>query len=185
MQASQSCPVADMPKSDTLRDDFLRSMRYTAASVAVVTTDGPAGRGGVTVSAFSSLSADPPSILVCIHRDSPVLPLVQANRRLCVNLLAAGQSHVADSFAGRIAQWRHDRFACAEWDNADGEAPRLQGALASLHCQLVQDVPFGSHHILIGQVHQACCSESEGLLYADRAYRHLGPPAPLQKELYA
>lgn len=168
-----------------LRQDFLTAMRYTAASVAVVTTDGPGGRAGVTVSAFSSLSADPPSVLVCIHEASPVLPLIQANGSLCVNLLDAGQSHVADSFAGRIAQWRQDRFACADWVQQDGAAPQLEGALASLQCTLAQDVPYGSHHILIGQVQQAHCSASEGLLYADRGYRQLGTPAPLQKELYA
>lgn len=171
--------------SEALRHDFLTAMRYTAASVAVVTTDGPSGRAGVTVSAFSSLSADPPSVLVCIHQASPVLPVIQANGSLCVNLLDAGQSHVADSFAGRIAQWRENRFACADWEEPEGGAPQLQGALASLQCTLVQDVTYGSHHILIGQVQQAHCSESQGLLYADRAYRQLGMPAPVQKELYA
>jgi len=169
---------------DTLRGEFLRAMRYTAASVTVVTTDGPAGRGGVTVSAFSSLSADPPSVLVCIHRDSPVLPLIQANQRLCINLLAADQSHVADSFAGRIAQWRQNRFACAQWEQPQHCAPQLQGALANLQCQLQQDLAFGSHHILIAEVLQAHSSESEGLLYADRTYRQLGLSAPLQLELY-
>lgn len=170
--------------SPELRNAFLHAMRYTAASVAVVTTDGHAGRGGVTVSAFSSLSADPPSVLVCIHQNSPVLPLIQSNQRMCVNLLEAEQTHVADSFAGRISQWREDRFACAEWTQLPGYAPQLQGALANLHCKLEQDVVFGSHHILIGVIEEASCTEAQGLLYADRAYRQLGQKAPVQEELY-
>lgn len=178
-------PLPESTGLEDLRCDFLNAMRYTPASVAVVTTDGAGGRGGVTVSAFSSLSADPPSVLVCIHQASPVLPLILSNGSFCVNLLDAQQSHVADSFAGRIAQWRDNRFACADWTEEDGTAPQLQGALANLQCTLVQDVTYGSHHVLIGQVQQACCSESEGLLYADRGYRQLGHPATLQKELYA
>ncbi len=168
-----------------LRNEFLHAMRYTAASVAVVTTDGKAGRGGVTVSAFSSLSADPPSVLVCVHQLSPVLPLIQSNGRMCVNLLRAEQTHVADSFAGRIAQWRDNRFACAQWLEQAGCAPQLEGALANLHCKVDKDVVFGSHHILIGLIDQVHCCEAEGLLYADRAYRQIGDQAPIQQELYA
>lgn len=168
-----------------LRHDFLHAMRYTAASVAVVTTDGTAGRAGVTVSAFSSLSADPPSVLVCVHQLSPALALIQSNGRMCVNLLQAEQAHVADSFAGRIAQWRDNRFACAQWIEQAGRAPQLEGALASLHCRLDQEVVFGSHHILIGVIEQVHCSEATGLLYADRAYRQLGQQATIQQELYA
>ncbi|WP_246436839.1 flavin reductase family protein [Parapusillimonas granuli] len=159
-------------------------MRHAAASVTVLTTDGPAGRGGVTVSAFCSLSADPPSVLACVHQASPVLKLIRENRRVCVNLLATDQTHVADSFAGRIAQWRSNRFACAEWDEVENGAPQLRGALASFNCTLAGEMPFGSHYILIGRVEQVASSARGGLLYADRAYRHIGPLAPIQEELY-
>lgn len=177
-------PVIDTHEQQ-LRSDFLLAMRYTPASVAVVTTDGHAGRGGVTVSAFSSLSADPPSVLVCIHQLSPVLSLIQRNGVMCVNLLHANQTHVADSFAGRIAQWREDRFACAQWNVASGTAPQLEGALANLHCKLEQDIVFGSHHILIGTLEQVHSNAAPALLYADRAYRQVGSNAPIQEALYA
>ena len=176
--------VLELP-AQQLREDFLHAMRYTPAVVAVVTTDGLAGRGGVTVSAFSSLSADPPSVLVCIHQLSPVLPLIQRNGFMCVNLLDASQSHVADCFAGRIPQWREDRFACAEWDMHSAPAPQLLGARANLNCRLEKDIVFGSHHILIGVIEQVHTQDAPALLYADRAYRQVGGCAPMQEELYA
>lgn len=177
-------PMAPTP-GDPLRTDFVEAMRYTAASVAVVTTDGDAGRAGVTVSALCSLSADPPSVLVCVHQASPVLPTILANGRLCVNLLTPEQTHVADSFAGRIARWRSDRFSCAEWDEIPDGSPALRGARARLHCNVAQQWPFGSHRILVGLVHTVDSTAAAGLLYADRAYRTVGEQAPLRQEFYA
>lgn len=177
-------PLPSTP-DDALRAGFVEAMRYTAASVAVVTTDGDAGRAGVTVTALCSLSADPPSVLVCVHQASPVLPVILANGRLCVNLLTPEQTHVADSFAGRIPRWRGDRFSCAEWDEIPGGSPALRGAQARLHCRLAQQWPFGSHRILVGLVHMVDSTSGSGLLYADRAYRTIGAQAPLREEFYA
>ncbi|MEQ9673623.1 MAG: flavin reductase family protein, partial [Roseovarius indicus] len=83
------------------REDFISAMRRVAASVTVVTTDGPAGRAGATVSAFSSVSADPPTVLVCLHAQSRIAGFVQENKRFCVNVLPERFSDIADRFAGR------------------------------------------------------------------------------------
>lgn len=183
--AAAPAPASMTPQDGPLRSDFVHAMRLTAASVAVVTTDGDAGRAGVTVSALCSLSADPPSVLVCVHQACLVLPIILANGRLCVNLLTPGQTHVADSFAGRIARWRDDRFACAEWDEEPGGCPALRGAQARLHCSLAQNWLFGSHRVLVGLVRAVDSTSSDGLLYADRSYRTIGLQAPLHQELYA
>ena len=82
------------------RDAFLAAMRQVAATVTVVTTDGLAGRAGATVSAFSSLSADPPSVLVCLRTDSRIARAVIENGAFCVNVLAEDAVEVARAFAG-------------------------------------------------------------------------------------
>ena len=73
------------------RDRFLAAMRRVAATVTVVTTAGPGGRLGLTVSAMSSVSADPPSLVVGIHSGSPVAAAITRNSCFAVNLLDASQ----------------------------------------------------------------------------------------------
>ncbi|MFL9924442.1 flavin reductase family protein [Herbaspirillum lusitanum] len=164
---------------------FLEAMRHTTAPVAVVTTDGAAGRAGVTVSAVCSLSADPPSILVCIHEMSPVLNIIRRNGCFCVNLLGAEQSHVADSFAGRVARWRDERFACAEWTSAVTGAPVLQAALATLDCALARDISHATHAMLVGEVRNTLVTPGPGLLYVNRGYHSIGAPVPAHAEAFA
>src|SRR6056297_3656043 len=89
----------DRPMS-THRQNFIDAMRQVASTVTVVTTDGPAGQAGATVSAFSSLSADPPSVLVCLKDDSRIAKAVRENGVFCVNVLPEDAVKTAQSFAG-------------------------------------------------------------------------------------
>src|ERR1700677_1056122 len=86
-----------------LRQRFLNGMSHAACTVNVVTTDGRAGRHGVTVSAMVSVSAAPPrpTLLVCIHHKSAVADAVLQNGVFCVNVLRDDQSHISENFAGR------------------------------------------------------------------------------------
>ena len=87
-------------------DRFIAAMGRLVTGVTIVTTDGPAGRFGITVSAFSSVSADPPLVLACVNRKSPVVAAVLANGVFCINVLADAHRHVADTFAGRNPEGR-------------------------------------------------------------------------------
>ena len=97
------------------RDHFLAAMAAAATGVSVVTTDGPAGRYGVTISAMASVSADPPMLLICVNRRSPACAALLANRLFGVNVLAADQAEVADIFAGRPRQGAAFHFAEERW----------------------------------------------------------------------
>jgi len=92
------------------RSLFIEAMRHVAQSVTVVTTQGADGCTGATVSAFSSLSADPPSVLVCLRSDSRIGLAVGRNRVFCVNVLPEGASALAGRFAGRFDAEEPDRF---------------------------------------------------------------------------
>src|ERR1700733_7488104 len=129
--------MTDTPETPALRDAFVGAMRRVATSVAVVTTDGPHGRFGVTVSAVASVSADPPIILVCINKRSPAVQAIEKNGSLTINLLSAEQSSIADVFAGLALGRTPFDFACAQWsDNGVAGAQHLQHAAASLHASV-------------------------------------------------
>src|SRR5690242_19206043 len=97
------------------RAQFIEAMGRTVTSVTVVTTIGPGGRCGLTVSAVASVSADPPMLMVCINRRSPAAAAIRRNGVFCVNLLAAHQAPLSDTFAGRPRAGEPFDFAAAEW----------------------------------------------------------------------
>jgi flavin reductase (DIM6/NTAB) family NADH-FMN oxidoreductase RutF len=162
-----------------MRDLFLEGMSRAACSVCIVTTDGPGGRAGVTVSAMSSVSADTPSpsLLVCVHHKSPAADAIRENGVFCVNLLRDDQAFVSDSFAGRIKMPGGDKFACADWETRATGAPVLRDPLAAFDCRLEKHFRWGSHFIFIGALADIDV-EGRGspLIYAQRAY---GTPRPL------
>jgi flavin reductase (DIM6/NTAB) family NADH-FMN oxidoreductase RutF len=158
------------------RDDFIRAMRTVAHSVTVVTSDGPAGRWGSTVSAFTSVSADPPSILVCLNAESRIAATVKANGRYAVNVLREGESTLADRFAGRGVAPDTDRFDGV--DLVDGaEQPSLAAAHTVFVCAVQDIVPCGSHWIVIGAVEAAISGAARPLAYLDGAYVAVIPQA--------
>jgi len=154
------------------RRSFLEAMADAATGVTLVTTDGPAGRFGVTVSAFASASADPPMLLACINRKSPAAAAITANGGFCVNVLTAAQSFLADVFAGRSERLPPYDFDCADWQRVDG-GWRLTDSVASFACALDREIAAGSHQVLIGRVlatHRNAPADTNSLVYSRRTY---------------
>ena len=130
-----------------LADRFRETMRRTASGVAILTTEGAAGRAGVTVSTLCSLSMEPPSVVACVHRDNGALDTILANGVFAANVLAEDQEIVAKAFAGMIPEMREDRFASGRWQHLATRAPVLQGALAAFDCRIASTSDFGTHRI--------------------------------------
>jgi flavin reductase (DIM6/NTAB) family NADH-FMN oxidoreductase RutF len=148
-------------------------MSHAAATVNVVTTEGPAGRAGVTVSAMTSVSADTsrPTLLVCIHRDSATAAAILANGVFAVNVLRDDQSWISDIFAGRFRAQVPDKFDCADWVPMPSGAPRVIDPLVAFDCRLVSSNLVGTHHVLFGEVGDIFIAErGSALIYARRAY---------------
>jgi flavin reductase len=150
-------------------------MSRVASGVSVVTTDGPAGRAGLTVSAMCSLSADPPAVLVCINRASRAGRIIRINGVFCLNVLASQQVDIARRFAGQ-AGGELDKFLALEWDRFGTGAPVLRNAVAVFDCNLTRGTDYGSHDILIGVVAETDERDGMPLLYVGRNYC---APAPL------
>jgi len=159
-----------------LRDKFIAGMGSAACTVNVVTTDGPSGRFGVTVSAMSSVSADGerPTLLVCVHHLSAAAKAIIENGVFAVNVLNENQSHISDTFAGRIKQPDGNKFSCTEWQLATTGAPCVAGALVTFDCRLLSRQTVGTHHVFIGAVEDVVTSDKgQPLIYANRSYGRL------------
>ncbi|MEM7745971.1 MAG: LysR substrate-binding domain-containing protein [Pseudomonadota bacterium] len=163
-----------------LRARFLAGMSHLAATVNVVTTDGPAGRAGVTVSAMSSVSADAPkpTLLVCVNSNASAAPFIVENGVFCVNVLRDDQSYISDAFAGRFREHLADKFDCAPWAPMVTGAPRVRDPLVAFDCRIVSTDMVGTHHVFFGEVEDVFIAErGSPLIYARRAY---GQAAPIE-----
>ena len=153
-----------------LRATFIEAMSRAATGVTIVTTDVPGGRFGQTVSAMCSVSADPPSLLVCIKTTSVIVNAIRQRRAFGVNLLRADQRRVADTFAGRKTWAEPYDFDTATWDALETGVPLLVGAVGRFDCRLDTVLEVGSHSVLFGNVVAADSAAGTPLLYARRTY---------------
>lgn len=160
-------------KPSETAEKFVAAMGMAATGVSVVTTDGAAGRFGLTVSAVSSVSADPPLVLVCINRKSPSAAAVRANGVFAVNLLAAHNRDYAETFAGRPQSGRPFDFGNHAWRTGGTGLPLVADAAAAFECEIESAQEAGSHVIFIGRVLAAHKGEAEPLVYCNRAFRRI------------
>ena len=153
-----------------LRADFIEAMSRAVTGVTVVTTVGPAGPLAQTVSAMCSVSADPPSLLVCIKTSSIIVNAIREHRGFGVNVLRADQRAVADTFAGRSTWGEPYDFGIARWDTLETGSPMLIGAVGRFDCRLDTVLEVGSHSVMFGEVAAAGSAPGTPLLYARRTY---------------
>ena len=157
-------------------------MSRAVTGVTIVTTGGPAGRFAQTVSAMTSVSADPPSLLVCIKTTSVIVNAIREHRALGVNVLRADQRRVADTFAGRSTWSEPYDFDVARWDTLETGSPLLIGAVGRFDCRLDTVLEVGSHSVMFADVVAAESAPGTPLLYARRSYgEHVEIPHPVDE----
>jgi flavin reductase (DIM6/NTAB) family NADH-FMN oxidoreductase RutF len=148
-----------------LLEDFREALSAVPAPVTIVTTIDGGKPHGTTVSAFTSLSADPPLVLVALDRSSDLLRLLRRAGRFGVNLLAAGQEELGLACAKKGV----DKFACVPWHD-DGGLPRIDETAGWLACDVEELLPGGDHIIVVGLVTACETTEAEPLLYHRRRF---------------
>ncbi|HWW49682.1 MAG TPA: flavin reductase family protein [Xanthobacteraceae bacterium] len=152
---------------EELLQSFRSAMRHVAATVYAVTTGHGGGRYGILATAVSSLSFDPPSLLVCVNRSASLHAPLASAEIFCVNVLGLGNRDVAEHFASCPAE---ERFAVGEWEEAHG-VPLLATAQSSFVCRRRHCHEYGTHTIFIGELivakHRA---DAAPLTYYDRRY---------------
>ena len=151
-------------------DEFKNALKLWASGVTVVTAMGEDGLlKGMTATSFSSVSMDPPQILVCINQTADTGEAVFSSETFTVSVLTTEQETVSNQFAGGASQ--QERFDNVDWVEGEGGSAVIENALVSLECRLVDKVLAGSHWVVIGEVVKTHVGSGEPLLYFNSAYR--------------
>lgn len=153
----------------TVKDRFRGAMRRLAGTVTIVTVKSGSERHGTTATAVTSVSMDPPSMLVCINRDSRLHAYMVKEDRFCVNMLHADNLEASRLFASPVSA--EQRFAAGDWRLDDDGAPWLGDAQANVFCRKDRMIDYGSHTIFIGRVEAVVTRDDiQPLIYKDGAY---------------
>jgi len=162
-------PTVTAPGCDPAQ--FKEAMSRFVAAVNIVTTDGPAGLGGITATAVTSITVEPPMMLFCINKSSPSAARMIANGAFCINTLAPQDESLSNVFAGRTDEHLEERFKTGAWAKLVTGAPALATALASFDCRLVEAKEVTTHLVMIGIVEAVAFStETQSLAYGHRKY---------------
>lgn len=149
---------------------FRSALACFASGVTVVTArDAEGADHGMTVSAFSSLSLEPPLVLVCLDTTATLLPHLLAADAFGISILGAAQRELSGRFADQAA----DRFDGVAFSRAASGPALLDGAVAHLECRRVAAHPGGDHVIIIGEVLSARAFPGDPLVYVQRDYARL------------
>ncbi|WP_321957514.1 4-hydroxyphenylacetate 3-monooxygenase, reductase component [Paraburkholderia bannensis] len=163
--------------ADDARANFRQAMAHLPAAVNVITTDGPAGRCGITASAVCSVTDTPPTVLVCLNRSSAMHPAFEGNRRVCINVLPGEHEDLAKHFAGLTKLPMDERFALPGWDEGDSDVPVLRDALASIEGNIVEMKEVGSHSVMFVEATRIRVrSDGDGLVYFSRNFHRIVRP---------
>jgi len=153
------------------QDAFKRALRGWTSGVTVVTSRANGRVHGMTVSAFSSVSADPPLVLVCANQASMTHSVIEEGGIFAVNILAEHQQEVSNLFAS--SEHESSRLERVAWSEGETGAPLIDGALATLECKVRRAYREGSHTIYIGEVAAVHTNDTTPLVYYQGGYRAL------------
>ena len=157
-------------------EDFRFAMRRLAGGVSIISGAGPDGPLGVTATAVTSLSAEPPSILCCLNRSLELESAVKQTGRFAVNMLRADHHDLAQRFAGMHGVRGAAKFEQGDWTILPSDVPALFDSLVTFDCRVDDIVEVGTHSVFVGLITQAHFGESgDPLVYCDGAFASLAP----------
>lgn len=155
---------------------FRSGMRRLAGGVNIITVQGPEGPLGITATAVMSVSADPPTALCCVNRESRLERVIREQGRYCINVLRAEHADLANRFAGMGGISGPERFTEGSWTGRRGvdSAPSLADSLVTFECDLLEVVSAHTHSLFIGLVTDVTVGDGgEPLVYCDGTFSRL------------
>ncbi len=165
-------------------DSFRRVMGHFVTGVTVVSAFDGGQPFGITVNALSSVSLDPPLVMIALDRRRFLTPIVRAAGRYAVNILSEDQQALSDCFAGAPVQPGRDAFCGAAWHPGESGLPLIDGAIATLECTVVETFSAGDHDLFIGRA-DTLANEVDHpmpLLYYRRRYLRIERAATAEVE---
>ena len=134
------------------RASFVQQMRAVPGAVAIICTAANGHRTGLAATAWNSLCADPPMLLVCVNRNASAHALIREAEAFSVNLLSTADAETVGIFSGQCGLAGGDRFVRGEWDQGVSGQPLFNRAVAAFECVLEAAHSYGTHDIFIGKV---------------------------------
>ena len=152
-------------------DEFRTAMRRLAAGVSIISAPSPKGPLGITATAVTSLTAEPPSLLCCVNKNLVVGEAIKSMGRYAVNVLSQEHCTLARRFAGMDGARGAEKFTAGDWEYTPDGVPRLADSLVSLTCDVDRVVAAGTHDILIGVITDIRTGkQGEPLIYCDGSF---------------
>jgi 3-hydroxy-9,10-secoandrosta-1,3,5(10)-triene-9,17-dione monooxygenase reductase component len=165
-------------------DEFRLVMGHFATGVSVVTTFDGERPAGITVNAFSSVSLEPPLVMVALDRSRFITPMVRRFGRYAVSVLGSDQQLLSDCFAHAPVSPGREDFCGAAWHRGPAGLPLIDGSIAALECTTVETFSAGDHDLFIGRVDslQLLRDGVAPLLYFRRRYLRVeqGSDSPVE-----
>ncbi len=151
-------------------EEFRHACGRFATGVTIATVlDGGGAPHGLTVNSFTSVSLDPPLILISLGNAVAAIHHFRASKHFGINVLANDQQPLSDRFARK----GHDRFEGLEWWRGVTGVPLLPGVLAAIECAVHKIIPMGDHELFVGEMLHVSVGGGDPLLYFASSYRHL------------
>jgi len=163
---------ADVPAAavDAIGDLFRQSMRRLASAVSIVACECDEDWFGLSATSVTSLSMEPPSLLVCLNRSASLTPMLHQDKPFSVNLLDRRHQNVSNAFGS--SSLRAERFRDGDWQLSERGVPVMAEAIASIECDVGKLVEYGSHIIVIGEVRHVRIGEGvDPLIYCNGKYQ--------------
>lgn len=155
---------------------FRHAMAHLPAAVCIITTDGAAGRCGITASAVCSVTDSPPTVLVCLNQRSAMHDVFKENGHLCVNVLSGEHEQLAMHFSGATKLPMAERFGLDDWRPGVSSQPVLAGALVKLQGRIKDSKAVGSHSVLFVELDKIDVGEErDSLIYFNRLFHTVQP----------
>jgi len=161
---------ASVATVDAIGDLFRQSMRRLASAVSIVACECDEDWFGLSATSVTSLSMEPPSLLVCLNRSASLTPMLHQDKPFSVNLLDRRHQNVSNAFGS--SSLRAERFRDGGWQLSERGVPVMAEAIASIECDVGKLVEYGSHIIVIGEVRHVRIGEGvDPLIYCNGKYQ--------------
>jgi flavin reductase (DIM6/NTAB) family NADH-FMN oxidoreductase RutF len=172
--------VSEYSTASELASGFRQAMRRMASTVTIITATDHDRHHGMTVTAVSSVSMEPPSLLVCLNNRTRLHDIMGQARRFCVNVLHDEQAELSIAFSGSVPA--EERFDKGVWEKTADGLGFLVDAQANIFCEKMAAIPIGTHTIFVGQVIEVRLGDAvEPLIYQNASYR-VSSTGPLPAE---
>lgn len=162
-----------MAEISLFTQQFREAMAHLCAAVSIVTSNGKAGKVGITVSSVCSVTDTPPTLLFCVNQNSTLHDVIQQNGKVCINVLHPKQEELAKHFAGMMDSTMAERFEWDIWCESDCQQMRLKEAISALQGDIIDSYTVGTHSVFFVKLTDIQVKTGDALVYFARQFKHV------------